>query len=105
MPPKSTLPVRESGSSPAMLGIFPGMAKHMLSFACCLLRVAKRRSDLAEGDAAIIGWDALMPKRIKVFFAKPTNQTLCEIAALKASTRYRDLLFADSFRNLNHAFH
>src|ERR1700683_2525425 len=29
MPPKSTLPVRHNGSSPAILVTFPGMARHI----------------------------------------------------------------------------
>src|SRR5664280_1193965 len=30
MPPKLILPIRDSGSSPLMLSIFPGMARHMV---------------------------------------------------------------------------
>src|SRR5215471_5947696 len=42
MPPKSILPIRRKGSSPLMLVIFPGTAKHICSHATPLLPTEQR---------------------------------------------------------------
>src|SRR5208282_3286652 len=58
MPPKLTLPVRDNGSLPLMLSIFPGMARHMVlhstPFAARqqrLVPVQSRHRSAAHADA------------------------------------------------------
>src|SRR5579859_7816224 len=99
MPPKLTLPVRVSSSSPLMLIIFPGTARHM--GVCSLVRVARTivdgcGGDLAGRDSTVVGQDALMPVWVETFGCQALDGMFGQVAILETAARQDDPLLADA---------
>src|SRR5258708_21283558 len=99
MPPKLTLPVRVSGSSPLMLIIFPGTARHII--VCSSVRASRLIFDgcgglLAGRDSAVVVRDALMAVRAEAFGAQALNGVVGKVAILETAARHEVPLFANA---------
>src|SRR5262245_43560725 len=95
-PPKFTFPARRIGSSPSMLMIFPGTARHIRSL---LSQGSRRRDYLSQRDAAVIRRDALMPVGSKAFISQTSDGAFGQIFILKTSAGQRHSLFAHAPRD------
>src|SRR5262245_37325483 len=108
MPPKFTFPSRNIGSSPSMLTIFPGTARHIPFTPFSMLappRFSRRRDYLSQRDAAVVRRNALMPVRAVAFFPQPPDSAFDEVSVLKTSDGKSYFLFTHSPRDCDDAFH
>jgi len=62
----------------------------------------ERGSDLAQGNATVVGRNALMPEWLEAAFGQHAHGPLDQSSVLKATPTQGDLLHAQSIRNGNH---
>src|SRR3954447_10846307 len=102
MPPKLTRPRRSSGSSPAIVKIFPGTAKHISG---CSVKRTAHGQDLPQSNSTIIRRHPTMPVRMKSRPSQADHGALGEIFILKTSAGQDDILIAGVPGDLEDHFH
>src|ERR1035437_9643547 len=107
MPPKLILPMRDNGSSPVMLSIFPGMARHIFDLRFTIydfMLRTKGGNDLTESNPTIVWRNALMPIRLESFRSQSPHRPFGQITILKTAAAQHHAPLADFFCHSHHGF-